>query len=138
VQVDLDSDPHAPAEARQATRDVLARWRLPALIDTVVLAVSELVTNAIRHGRPPVGLTLRRREQDLRVDVHDADPREPPRGQATSVAEAESGRGMDIVAALAGEVGVEQIPDDGKVVFASFPTDEAATAPMTSDGSIAP
>jgi hypothetical protein len=29
---------------------------------------------------------------------------------------------MEIVAALADEVGVEQIPDDGKVVFASFPT----------------
>ncbi|MDT7545652.1 MAG: hypothetical protein QOE99_1762 [Actinomycetota bacterium] len=122
VQVDLDSDPHAAAEARQATRDVLSRWRLTALIDTVVLAVSELVTNALRHGRPPIGLTLRRRGQNLRVDVHDADPREPARDGATSLADAESGRGMEIVAALADEVGVEQVPDDGKVVFASFPT----------------
>ena len=37
----------------------------------------------------------------------------------------ESGRGLLIVTAVADTVGVEQVPGDGKHVFASFDTSEA-------------
>jgi anti-sigma regulatory factor (Ser/Thr protein kinase) len=134
VQLSIDDDPGAAAEARRTTRHVLARWRLPALVDSVVLAVSELVTNAMRHGRPPVWLTLRRRAEDLRVDVHDANPGLVRSGAPGNGAEAESGRGLQIVTALADEVGVEQIPNDGKVVFASFPTEESTTPSEAENG----
>ncbi len=97
----------------------LLAWRLPALVDTVVLAVSELVTNAVRYGRPPVGLVLQRDRQEVHLDVHDGSPREPAGPRGTSVT-AESGRGMDIVQALAEQVDCEQIPDDGKIVHATF------------------
>jgi anti-sigma regulatory factor (Ser/Thr protein kinase) len=130
VRVSIDGDPNGAAAARRATRDVLAKWHLPALVDSVVLAVSELVTNAMRHGRPPVWLTLRRRPKELRVGVHDADPHPVPDGVPPSRDDAESGRGLEIVAALAGQVGVEQVPNDGKVVFASFPTDDPSTTPV--------
>lgn len=53
--------------AREFTRSVLVRWGLTGHFDTVALVVSELVTNALRHGlsgtaprgtEPPVRLHL--------------------------------------------------------------------------------
>jgi len=94
------------------------------LVDTVVLAVSELVGNAVRHGAAPVRLTLRRRLDGIRVDVHDGDPREPrmPAPEASATAGSESGRGLQIVSRVADEVGVERIRGDGKLVYARFGT----------------
>jgi anti-sigma regulatory factor (Ser/Thr protein kinase) len=123
VRVDLRAGPHAPAEARRATREVLGRWELPALVDRVVLVVSELVTNSVRYGRPPLRLDLRRLRGRVRVDVHDAVAQEPPLGAPGVIdLDRESGRGLLIVSAVADEVGVEQLPGDGKHVFASFDT----------------
>lgn len=120
MHVDLAQDRNAPADARRATQDALVRWHLPGLVDTVVLAVSELVTNAVRYGRPRVSLELRRQAQQVRVDVHDGNPTEPPSLAGEAGPDAESGRGLAIVQALADDVAVEQVPDDGKIVRASF------------------
>jgi anti-sigma regulatory factor (Ser/Thr protein kinase) len=134
VQVPLDQDERAPAQARRATRDVLVRWRLAALVDTVALAVTELVTNAVRHGRPQVKLELRRGNGQIGVRVHDDDPTEPAAIDGRSVGgNAESGRGLSIVNSLASEVGVVQVPDDGKVVYAWF--DSARSPDMKAEDS---
>lgn len=123
VRVDLSPGPHAPGVARRATREVLCRWELPSLVDRVVLAVSELVTNSVRYGRPPLRLDLRRLRGCVRVDVHDTVAQEPVlHGRAPVDADRESGRGLLIVSALADEVGVEHVPGDGKHVYASFDT----------------
>jgi hypothetical protein len=116
VQVDLPPDLTAAREARAATRRVLPKWRLAALIDPVLLVVSELVGNAVRHGRPPVGLRLRKAGSGVRVDVHDDAPTAPTPGDPSS--DAESGRGLLLVDAVAAESGVERIEGDGKVVWA--------------------
>lgn len=105
--------------ARRATAVVVRRWRLPGLVDAVVLVVSELVTNAVRHGLPPVRLVLSRRERGLRVEVHDQAPDAPPFVGAARELD-ESGRGMGIVRALATDTGVEQTPGGGKAVYAVF------------------
>ncbi|MCW2571839.1 MAG: uncharacterized protein JWO88_1897 [Frankiales bacterium] len=116
VHVELPPDLTAAREARAATRHVLPRWRLTALLDPVLLVVSELVGNAIRHGRPPINFSLRRAGHGVRVDVHDEEARLPV---APDVGHgAESGRGMLLVDAVATESGVEQIEGDGKVVWA--------------------
>lgn len=122
VRVELDADARAPGQARRAVREVLVSWRLPGLVDSVVLAVSELVTNALRHGRPPVHVVLRRDARSVSLDVHDAG-RTPPAGSTHRPPDdAESGRGLDIVQALAVDVGCISVPGEGKVVSASFPT----------------
>jgi anti-sigma regulatory factor (Ser/Thr protein kinase) len=56
--IDL-TDP-APVEARHAIQDADRRGLLPAVteLSTVVIAVHEAVTNASRHGKPPVRLRL--------------------------------------------------------------------------------
>jgi signal transduction histidine kinase len=116
LKVELPPDLTAAREARAATKRVLPRWRLAALLDPVLLVVSELVGNAVRHGRPPVDLRLRKAGQGVRVAVHDDDSAPPTAVEATR--DAESGRGLLLVDALASESGVEQIEGDGKVVWA--------------------
>ena len=123
VRVDLRPGPTAPGDARRATTEVLRRWELPTLVDRVVLVVSELVTNSVRYGRPPLHLDLRRLRGRVRVDVHDTVPEEPSLHDRPPVdPDRESGRGLLIVSAIADEVGVEQVPGDGKHVYASFDT----------------
>jgi anti-sigma regulatory factor (Ser/Thr protein kinase) len=122
VSVELSADQEAPGQARRATREVLSRWQLPALVDRVVLVVSELVTNSVRYGRPPVRLVLTRWQRCVRVDVHDAHEVEPCLDRPDVAPDAESGRGLLLVNAVADQVGVEQVPGDGKHVFASFDT----------------
>ena len=118
VHVDLPQDLTAAGAARSASRSALRRWRLPGLVDPVLLAVSELVGNAVRHGRPPVDLRLRRRGSGVRVDVHDDAPEDPATRAHSD--EAESGRGLLLVEAVSTETGVEHIEGDGKVVWAQI------------------
>jgi anti-sigma regulatory factor (Ser/Thr protein kinase) len=116
VQVELPPDLTAAREARAATKRVLPRWALGGLLEPVLLVVSELVGNAVRHGRPPVDLRLRKHGTGVRVAVHDEDSSAPSASVASS--DAESGRGLLLVDAVAAETGVEQIEGDGKVVWA--------------------
>jgi anti-sigma regulatory factor (Ser/Thr protein kinase) len=121
VGMSLPNDATAPGSARHAVRETLTRWRLPALVDSCVLTVSELVTNALRHGLPPLGLVVRRRKGAVRIDVMDARP-EPleDMGRLQPDELAESGRGLEIIRAVADDLGSEHIPGDGKNVYASW------------------
>jgi two-component sensor histidine kinase len=86
----------------------------------VLLVVSELVGNAVRHGRPPVVMRLRQAGSGVRVDVHDDEPTVQTPGDPSS--DAESGRGLLLVDAVAAESGIEQVEGDGKVVWATIET----------------
>ena len=79
VRQRLPYSPTAPAAARRAL-DVLRGTLAPEALARLRLLVSELVTNAVRHGRPVGGGGV-----DLRVDV------EPER---TRVEVADGGRGF--------------------------------------------
>lgn len=119
VEVPLPQDLTAPRVARSAVRRVIDTWRLHSVLEPVLLAVSELVTNALRHGRPPVGLRLVRAGRSVEVDVHDGSGDLPP-GVSGAGDDAESGRGLGIVEAMATDAGCESVPDDGKIVWARF------------------
>lgn len=118
VQVELPGDLTAAGAARAATRRVLPGWRLSAMLEPVLLVVSELVGNAVRHGRPPVDLRLRRIGTGIRIDVHDESPEPGTAASGLVAADAEGGRGLLLVDALASETGVDQIEGDGKRVWA--------------------
>jgi anti-sigma regulatory factor (Ser/Thr protein kinase) len=115
----LSNDDRAPGEARRAVRTTFTQWRLPSVVNDAVVAVSELVTNAVRHGLPPVHLLLRRRPGQVRMEVDDARP-DLLAAQVTPDLLAESGRGLAIVDELADDSGSQRIPGDGKSVYASW------------------
>lgn len=61
--------------ARHLTRAHLAEWGVPEEDGAVAeLLVSELVTNALRHSRGDISLTLSREDGLLRCEVEDGDP----------------------------------------------------------------
>lgn len=99
----------APHEARQAARRVLEQWSLPsAVVEDTVLAVSELVTNAVLHARSPsiLELELGQTRDWLRFSVADAS-RVPPLARLAGTTD-EGGRGLAILAALSDRWGIEQ------------------------------
>ena len=93
----LSDGPIAASEARDHVRDQLARWNLDPLIMTAELLVSELVGNAVRHAKSPVGLRLLRGEE-LICEVSDSSLTTPRIRHAAETDE--GGRGLQLVAAL--------------------------------------
>ncbi|WP_431962505.1 ATP-binding protein [Actinacidiphila sp. bgisy160] len=92
--------PAAPAEARRLTREALQRWKVPAeTADEVLLVVSELVTNAVEHARPPIVLHVDRDSPggQVRVEVTDGGPAASKGEWAASCSDSEHGRGLSIV-----------------------------------------
>ncbi len=72
--VRLAADPYVVAAARRHAVEV-GRAHLDAgRCEDLALAVSELVTNAIRHGGDPVTLDVRPDAEGVRVEVTDGSP----------------------------------------------------------------
>ncbi|MEU8482264.1 ATP-binding protein [Streptomyces sp. NPDC048641] len=110
------SDIHV-AEARGTTAVLLRLWALPnSVTEDARLVVSELVTNAIRHGSGAVKLRVRYSNRQLRVEVTDGSDTAPERRRAG--ANDVSGRGLFLVSALAQRWGVI---DGGRTTYAVIP-----------------
>ncbi|KIZ16045.1 SpoIIE family protein phosphatase [Streptomyces natalensis] len=95
---DVPSDPAAVAGARVQALNRLADWGLHDIAFTIEVLVSELVTNAIRYGRPPVQLRLIRTSA-LICEVSDGSSTAPHLRRARTLDE--GGRGLFLVAQLA-------------------------------------
>ncbi|MDQ2826478.1 MAG: ATP-binding protein [Actinomycetota bacterium] len=85
------------------------------VVDTVELLTSEIVTNAILHGRAGPKLIVEIDDGVVRVGVHDMGPDVPVRRIAR--ADDVSGRGVVIVDELASAWGVEPELGGGKRVW---------------------
>jgi anti-sigma regulatory factor (Ser/Thr protein kinase) len=96
-----------------------------AVLDDALLAVSELTDNAVRHGLPPIFLSLVRPDQHLDIALYDDGNGAPVVLPAS--ADSEGGRGLAIVTAVRESVQVTPITDDGKTVTACLliPSNEA-------------
>lgn len=115
----VDSDPAGIRAARRfVERQVLARGG-SAIAEEANLVAAELLANAVQHGRAPVTVDVRAQGELIRVEVRDADSRPPVRA-ARGVTANMTGRGLALVDAIANRWGVEQVPGDGKVVWAEF------------------
>ncbi len=111
---DLAQDPTTPATARVLVRDRLQGWGLDEdTVEATELIVSELVTNAVRYGTPPLRLRLLL-DSTLTCEVHDGSPASPHLRHARTVDE--GGRGLFIVSRLASHWGARHGPD-GKVLW---------------------
>jgi len=112
--------PHG-AKAPELARQYLvehAPWLEPDLLADALLIVSELVTNAVRHGQPDIVLRLRNNPPRVGGAVEDTGPEMPMPASAAPEAAKPSGRGLLIVDALADEWGVvPREPPPGKAVW---------------------
>ncbi|MET8561184.1 ATP-binding protein [Streptomyces flaveolus] len=116
VDVAFASDPVFVSRARRITRAFLNLWNVNGeLAENIVLAISELVTNAIEHGTGDVGLRLRYYDGELRIEVTDDNP--TPAELRLAGDEDASGRGLFLVAVLARKWGVSK---DGKTTWCIF------------------
>ncbi|MFF5978729.1 SpoIIE family protein phosphatase [Streptomyces olindensis] len=113
---DVDAEPAAVARARSSAVRQLSSWGLDDLDFITELVVSELVTNAIRYGRPPIRLRLIR-DQSLLCEVSDAGSTTPHLRRAR--ASDEGGRGLLLVAQLAERWGTRHARQ-GKTVWAEL------------------
>ncbi|MER5771239.1 ATP-binding protein [Streptomyces sp. NPDC001985] len=115
--------------ARHAVRDLLRRQGVPAGDETVeglLLIVSELVTNAVRHAAPlspELALEVAVRTGTVRVSVEDDHPCRPR--ALESDWRQTGGRGLllvrEITRGAGGAHDVEHTAGGGKVVWAELP-----------------
>ncbi|MFI9585267.1 SpoIIE family protein phosphatase [Streptomyces sp. NPDC052236] len=112
----LSAEPREVGRARRLVRGQLAVWGLAELSGNVELMVSELVTNAVRHGHGgQVNLRLTRSGSDtLLCEVSDDDHSLPTLLNAGP--ESEFGRGLRVVSRLAREWGSSRT-EVGKAVW---------------------
>ena len=116
----------SPRLAREHTGLFLPAWDIDERVGHVAtLLVSELVTNAIRHGRGSVELRLRRSPTKLVVEVLDYSGTLPQRRDAA--VEDENGRGLLLVSLLAHRWGSRRT-STGKVVWAELDLPESGGA----------
>ncbi|MFC5907124.1 ATP-binding protein [Streptacidiphilus monticola] len=124
-------------QARHAVRDLLLAQGFsgPAyadLVDSLLLIVSELVTNAVRHAAllsPQVVVEVVIGANWVRLSVEDDHPYRP-KALAADFGRT-GGRGLMLVKTITLEAGgscdVERTPGGGKVIWASLPLPAART-----------
>ncbi|WP_435192517.1 ATP-binding protein [Streptomyces sp. NRRL F-5630] len=121
--------------ARRLAAHQLEAWGVPygsATSDTLLLIVAELAANAVRHGRVPgrdfvLRLVHRPAAALVRVEVSDTHPALPVR-LAPAPEDAEGGRGLLLVDALASRWGVTERTGPGKTVWAELDLAEGTRA----------
>jgi anti-sigma regulatory factor (Ser/Thr protein kinase) len=112
VQQQLLHGPMAPAAARHAVDDVLSGRVDEQTLGELRLVVSELVTNAVRHGRSrdgAFGFKVAIYDQRIRVEVSDAGAGFTPPGREPEPGEL-GGWGLVLVDRVAERWGVEHSP----------------------------
>ncbi|MFC6152968.1 ATP-binding protein [Nocardioides yefusunii] len=119
----LDTSPRAAAVARRWVASVCRDLGREDLVHSAELGVSELVTNAILHGKEPVDVRVRGTAAHPRIEVFDASHCPPTLPLARPAEWANSnhgletyGRGLTLVALTATTWGTT-IEESGKVVW---------------------
>ncbi|MFJ5224371.1 ATP-binding protein [Streptomyces sp. NPDC088400] len=119
VHFRLPSHPRSVGRAREVLRTNVGLPEEPG--ETAALLLSELVTNALRHGSPPgreIAVSLHRYDGLLRMEVEDAGDFLPrPR---TPGLDDECGRGLALIAALSDDWGVAPRQGPGKRVWVTL------------------
>ena len=137
----LAPGPRGAMQARRWVVGVCAELGRPELRENAELALSEVVTNAILHGSPPVTVRLRGTHSHPRVEVRDGSP-DPPAFPSVEVGQEfldelpTFGRGLGIVASSSEAWGAER-EGEGKLVW-FVPSSTPPSHPSSSHPSSSP
>jgi anti-sigma regulatory factor (Ser/Thr protein kinase) len=132
MRTELPAESASARQARSAVRQALAGWGMGHLSGDAELLASELVANAAEHGDgTPIGLALRRHAEaseqpGITCEVTDTSPAMPRRTEPGP--DAERGRGLAIVEALARSSGVRASQAGKTTWFSLALTDRAHRA----------
>jgi anti-sigma regulatory factor (Ser/Thr protein kinase) len=108
------------ATSRRVVREALAAHGMISLVNSATLLVSEVATNALRHGGGPQELAVDVDGGGITVSVSDlssAPPLQRDQWDTGSGILPENGRGLTLVAALADDWGWAQEPTGKRVWF---------------------
>ncbi|MFD7097303.1 ATP-binding protein [Streptomyces xanthophaeus] len=134
VQLEVGPDPAEVGRARRWARSRLAGSGIgddEPLAETLILLISELVTNAVVHTGCPAVLRMLFGEPGVRVEVADASDRAPARRQAAG--DDTGGRGLELVDGLADRWGWQR-EGAGKRIWCEIDRAEKAASDCAGDG----
>ena len=114
VATSLPPNDLSAAQGRRFVRAALHANTVPEIVDTAVLLASELITNAVLHGRSEVELTVEITGVAVKVSAADMNSRMPVLQSADELAL--DGRGIAIINLLASSWGVVTT-EAGKTVW---------------------
>jgi PAS domain S-box-containing protein len=118
--------PASVGEARRLIRELLAESDRDDLIETAVLLVSVVVTNALLHAGTPIDVAARIDDDGLRVEVGDGSLHLPVRRRYATTAG--TGRGLLMLEQLVDDWGVSQ-HQRGKTVWFRLVAGDHETGP---------
>ena len=116
VSAELPADIGSAALARRFVTETCSAWQVAELSDDACLVASELVENAVLHGRSRAQLRLDLRRGVLTIAVRDDDPARPERRTVGTAPT--GGRGVFLIDAIARAWGYAPTWAGGKVVWA--------------------
>lgn len=136
VGCSLEHRPQSARETRRLTGKMLLAWGLEGLVEDAEIIVGELIANAVTHARQRcddrdqaqrIRFRLMRRKNEVIFAVLDPSD-DPPILRLCKVGGAESGRGLQMVDALADVWGWSPLAGRGKAVWAiQFCSDPSAS-----------
>ncbi|MEO5876906.1 MAG: ATP-binding protein [Streptosporangiaceae bacterium] len=110
---------HAGFVARRTVQAVLEIWNLPGLVDSSLVVINELVTNAVKAAPGDwMEICALQVPEGLLLQCWDSAP-ELPRAPEPADFDAEGGRGMFVIAGYSAKHGIDPTPGrGGKTVWA--------------------
>lgn len=116
ARLTLPMDHRAAAQARRFLRQAHCGTHHAGVLDSAQLLISELVSNAVRHGAPPITLEIDCDEtRGMTARVGDGNPRSPVLARAGD--DDESGRGVALVDLISDAWGVDPARHGKEVWF---------------------
>ena len=131
-RVMLAAEPASAGEARSQVGATVQAWEIPVDPSIAVLLTSELVTNAVRHETgDTITVVITCAYRQLHVDVHDTSGTLPV--PMDGPPDAETGRGLVLVASLSSSWGYYRTPT-GKAVYFTLAFQDGLAAEAGSIG----
>ncbi|MFD4117551.1 MULTISPECIES: ATP-binding protein [Streptomyces] len=119
VRGDSAAGIHQARQAARAFTDRLSPAPGPDMADTLVLVVSELVTNALRHGGGHYTLELTAAPDTVTAAISDPNPA-PPRERTPDLNGGTGGFGWHMIRRLTDNLTITPGPGPGKTIHAQL------------------